>query len=74
MRAHQTALDFSRRDLLKGGGALIVGFSMAAVPAGAALAARGDTAAPFDMSAIDTWIAIHADNTATIYIGKGEFG
>jgi nicotinate dehydrogenase subunit B len=74
MSAYQTAFDFSRRDLLKGGGALIVGFSMAGVPAGAALAARGDGAGPFDMSAIDTWIAIHADNTATVYIGKGEFG
>ena len=74
MSAHQTALGFSRRDLLKGGGALIVGFSMAGVPAGGALAARGDVAGPFDMSAIDTWIAIHADNTATVYLGKGEFG
>ena len=74
MNAHQTDLNFSRRELLKGGGALIVGFSMAGVPAGAALAARGDVAGPFDMTAIDTWIAIHADNTATVYIGKGEFG
>ena len=74
MNAHQTDLNFSRRDLLKGGGALIVGFSMASVPAGAALAARGDVAGPFDMNAIDTWIMIHADNTATVYIGKGEFG
>jgi nicotinate dehydrogenase subunit B len=74
MNAHQTELNFSRRDLLKGGGALIVGFSIAGVPAGAALAARGDVAVAFDMNAIDTWIAIHADNTATVYIGKGEFG
>ena len=74
MNAHQTDLNFSRRNVLKGGGALIVGFSMAGVPAGAALAARGDVAGPFDMNAIDTWIAIHADNTATVYIGKGEFG
>src|SRR5258708_13178620 len=74
MNAHQTDLNFSRRELLKGGGALIVGFSIAGTPAGGALAARGDVAAPFDMNAIDTWIAIHADNTATVYIGKGEFG
>ena len=74
MNTHQTNLNFSRRDLLKGGGALVVGFSMASMPAGVALAARGDVAAPFDMNAIDTWIAIHADNTATVYIGKGEFG
>ena len=40
MNAHQTELNFSRRDLLKGGGALIVGFSMAGVPTDGALAAR----------------------------------
>ena len=65
---------FARRDLLKAGGALIVGFAFAGIPGGAALAARGDSAGPFEMNAIDTWIAIHADNTATIYLGKGEFG
>ena len=70
MSAPHETLDFSRRDLLKGGGALIVGFGLAALPAQTALAARS----PTDMSAIDTWIAIHADNTATIYLGKGEFG
>jgi nicotinate dehydrogenase subunit B len=74
MNAHQNDLNFSRRDLLKGGGAMIIGFSMAGLPAGAALSARGDVAGPFDMGAIDTWIAIHSDNTATVYIGKGEFG
>lgn len=74
MNAHQTDLDFSRRGLLKGGGAMIVGFSIAGLPAGEAMAARGMVAGPFDMSAIDTWIAIHADNTATVFIGKGEFG
>ena len=72
MNAPHTGLDFSRRDLLKSGGALIVGFGIAGLPAGDAVAARG--AGPFDMNAIDTWIAIHADNTATIYLGKGEFG
>ena len=65
--------DFSRRDLLKGGGALIVGFSLAGVPL-AASAARGDVAGPPDPNAIDSWIAIHADNTATVYFGKCELG
>ena len=64
---------FSRRDLLKGGGALIVGFSLAGVPL-PALAARGDVAGPPDPDAIDTWIAVHADNTATVYFGKCELG
>ena len=74
MNAHQTDLDFSRRDLLKGGGALIVGFSMAGVPAARRSPRAATSPGPFDMTAIDTWIAIHADNTATVYIGKGEFG
>ncbi len=71
MNAHHEG--FSRRDLLKGGGALLVGFSLTGLPS-VAQAARGDAAGPFDGNAIDTWIAIHKDNTATIYIGKGEFG
>lgn len=68
-----TEASFSRRDLLKGGGALIVGFSLAGAPL-AALAARGDVAGPPDPNAIDTWIAVHADNTATVYFGKCELG
>src|SRR5262249_53528920 len=64
----------SRRDLLLSGGALVVGFSVSgALPQGA-LAARGDVAGPPDPNAIDSWIAVHADNTATVYLGKGEFG
>ena len=64
-------LTLSRRELLRGG-ALVVGFSMTG--AAPALAARGDTAGPPDPNAIDTWIAIHADNTATVYTGKCELG
>ena len=39
-----------------------------------AAAARGDVAGPPDPRAVDSWIAIHADNTATIYFGKIEMG
>jgi CO/xanthine dehydrogenase Mo-binding subunit len=62
----------SRRGLLKGGGAMVIGFSLSA-PA-LAQAARGSKAGPPDYHAVDTWIAIHADNTATIYTGKCELG
>jgi CO/xanthine dehydrogenase Mo-binding subunit len=67
---------FSRRDLLKGGGAMIVGFSMAGAAASAApaIAARGAVAGPPNPNAIDSWIALHADNTATLYFGKCELG
>jgi CO/xanthine dehydrogenase Mo-binding subunit len=69
-----TALPLSRRDLLAGGVALIVGFSLTGALPDAAAAARGDVAGPPDPNAIDSWIAVHADNIATIFIGKGEFG
>ena len=66
-------LALSRRNLLRAGGVLIVGFSMGGTASPAA-AARGDTAGPPDPSTVDSWIVVHSDNTATIYFGKGEFG
>jgi CO/xanthine dehydrogenase Mo-binding subunit len=70
----------TRRDFLKTGGALVIGFSIGeslsaqdrggAAPAGA----RGTTVGPPDARQIDTWLAIHADNTATVYIGFAELG
>jgi nicotinate dehydrogenase subunit B len=59
----------SRRDLLKGGGALVVGFCLGGVPA-----ARADLGGPPDPGQIDSWVAVHADNTATIIFGKCELG
>ena len=35
---------------------------------------RGPVAGPPDPKQIDTWLAIHADNTATVYIGFAELG
>jgi CO/xanthine dehydrogenase Mo-binding subunit len=40
----------------------------------AAFAARVAVPGPPDQKLIDTWIAIHADNTATAYIGYAELG
>jgi CO/xanthine dehydrogenase Mo-binding subunit len=68
-----TETSFSRRDLLKGGGALIVGFSIAGAPSPLS-AAGGDVAGPPDPIAIDSWIAVHSDNTATVFFGKIEMG
>jgi nicotinate dehydrogenase subunit B len=77
MNAPARALS-SRRDILKGG-ALIVGFKIAEnidsplaqpllEPPTSAIAARPDPAM------LDSWIAIHADNTATVFMGKVELG
>jgi CO/xanthine dehydrogenase Mo-binding subunit len=60
-----------RRDFLKAGGALIVGFGLGPALHGEE---RGSVAGPPDAKQVDTWLAIHADNTATVYIGFAELG
>jgi nicotinate dehydrogenase subunit B len=61
----------TRRDLLKGSGVMIVGFSLATATTAAA---DGTAGGPPDPSFIDSWIAVHADNTATVFLGKCELG
>jgi nicotinate dehydrogenase subunit B len=62
----------TRREFLKTGGALVVGLSLGDVVLGQE---RNATAArSLDPKQLDTWLAIHADNTATIYIGFAELG
>ena len=66
-----------RREFLKAGGALVIGFSLADAVSGQdrpAATGRGAAAGPPDATRIDTWLAIHDDNTATIYIGFSELG
>ncbi|MGP0073910.1 MAG: molybdopterin cofactor-binding domain-containing protein [Bryobacteraceae bacterium] len=64
-----------RRDFLKAGGALVIGFPLGNVVfAQDAPAARGTIAGPPDPKQVDTWLAIHSDNTATVYIGFAELG
>src|SRR5581483_1655345 len=60
-----------RREFLKTGGALVVGFSLRR-----RLSAqqRGSKPGPPDAKQVDTWLAIHPDNTATVYIGFAELG
>jgi nicotinate dehydrogenase subunit B len=67
---------FPRRDLLKAGGAMLIGFAIR--DASRAQTVEGVAAVPGpdqpDPGKLDTWIAIHADNTATIFIGFVELG
>ncbi|HEX4520165.1 MAG TPA: molybdopterin cofactor-binding domain-containing protein [Gaiellaceae bacterium] len=67
---------FSRRSFLKGSGALVVGFSLTGVAAKAAGAADGpfSSNAPYNPNAIDSFIAIHGDNTVTLKSGRVEIG
>jgi CO/xanthine dehydrogenase Mo-binding subunit len=73
---HTLSRELSRRTFLKGGGALIVGFSSLGALAGKAQAADSPFAsnAPYDPNSIDSWVTIHSDNTATIKTGRVELG
>jgi nicotinate dehydrogenase subunit B len=72
MKMLQTPFTLSRRELLKTGGALVVGFNF--MPLSYGQAQRAPVAGPPDAQQIDSWIAIHADNTATVFIGFAELG
>ena len=65
-------MELSRRSFLKGGGALVVGFGLA----GRARAAVDPYASggPVDLGQVDSFLAIHADNTATVKTGRVELG
>ena len=77
MTSSLTGAAFPRRDFLKGGGALIIGFSLCGAVFGqegvdfVAFAAGPDQP---DLKQLDTWLAIHANNTATIFLGYVELG
>jgi CO/xanthine dehydrogenase Mo-binding subunit len=71
--------EFSRKSFLKGGGAMVVGFSLAGAGLGAQVAkAAGEdpfaSNGPYDQTQIDSWLIIHADNTASLKVGKVEMG
>ncbi len=65
-----------RREFFKTGGALVVGFSLrdSLVAQNQGAQERGTKAGPPDAKQVDTWLAIHADNSATVYIGFAELG
>ena len=67
---------FSRRRLLRSGGALVVGFSAAGLASrfGIAPASTLAQATRATDSQLDSWIAIAADGNVTAYTGKCELG
>ena len=69
--------DFSRRDFLKGSGALIVSFSAAGIAETFGLAPGSVSAQGLNgpgSAELDSWIAIAADGHVTAYTGKCELG
>jgi len=69
--------EFSRKSFLRGGGALIVGFSLAgAATAGKAGAATAPTSAGYlpPTNQVDSWLTINSDNTVTFKTSQIEIG
>jgi nicotinate dehydrogenase subunit B len=70
----------SRRNLLKGGGLLVVSFAAVGTtpvtpPANAqAPAAKSGPYPDPDFRQLDSWIVIHEDSSATFYVGKTDCG
>ena len=63
----------SRRDVLKGGGALVVSFSLAS-RMDEALAQAGASARPLALTEVDAFLAIDGKGMCTVYSGKVDLG
>jgi nicotinate dehydrogenase subunit B len=67
----------SRRDFLRTGGAVVVGFSLSASLPKFVLAQTASTAdlgKPLDPHQVDSFLAFHADSSVTIYTSKVDIG
>src|SRR5262245_31805000 len=61
----------SRRDLLKGGGALVVSFSLGNI---GEAAAQSVGTKPLALTEVDSFLAIDSKGTVTVYSGKVDLG
>src|SRR5712691_4133856 len=61
----------SRREVLKAGGAFVVGFSLSGLPAFGETATPGKTVAPTE---VDAFLAIDPRGAVTLYSGKVDLG
>ena len=67
--------EFSRKSFVKGGGALVIGFSLAGSAfAGKAGAAPSPAGFNPDLNQMDSWISVGADNTVTLKMSQIEVG
>lgn len=65
----------SRRDFLKGAGALVVSFQTTSLTSTQTEFGQfGTHASHINTHAVDSWLAIHADGNVTAFTGKCDFG
>jgi CO/xanthine dehydrogenase Mo-binding subunit len=68
-------LEPSRRDFLKTAGVMMIGFGVGAATSGVADAQSPlNPSGNIDATQLDSWVAIGADETITIFAGKAELG
>jgi nicotinate dehydrogenase subunit B len=60
----------SRRDFLKTAGVMMIGFGFGAATAGA----QGVPSGTVDNAQVDSWVAVGADESITVFAGKAELG
>lgn len=65
---------WSRRDLLKGAGVMLVGFSVLGKASKLSAQSPIAPAGTVDATQVDSWVAIGADESITCYTGKVELG
>ena len=67
--------NISRRDLLRAGGAVVVSFAMGLPKRAAAQAGgNGDLGKPLDPHELDSFLAVHADGSVTLYTSHVDVG
>jgi CO/xanthine dehydrogenase Mo-binding subunit len=69
-----TSREFSRKDLVRGGGLMIVAMSVGAAGVAGKASADPVNINPTVPNSLDSWLAVHSDNTVTVNFGKVEFG
>jgi nicotinate dehydrogenase subunit B len=68
-------LEPSRRDFLKTAGVMMIGFGVGAAASGTAEAQSPlNPSGNIDAAQVDSWVAIGADESITIFAGKAELG
>lgn len=72
----EASLTLNRRRLLKAGGALVISFNLPSTALSQSDINSPNTLRPGPPEAdqIDSWIAVHSDSTATVFIGFAELG
>jgi nicotinate dehydrogenase subunit B len=67
-------IEFSRREFLKGTGALIVSFNLFPPPSGLFAQSEPAPGGEPDPTQLDSWIAVSQDGTVTVFTSKVELG